>query len=175
MSTTPAHLRDGLSVPAAPRRRRPRKAAKPHPIDVLVGSRLRLRRTKLGISQARLAEALGLTFQQVQKYERGTNRISASRLYRLSKVLDVPIAFFFEPRVPRQEPEIVDSSTQTAGDLFESDPLGRPETIELVKAFWAIDNVAVRHRLFELASVLAAEEKRSHSRRAADPRKRRKR
>ena len=167
------HFRDSLPVPASARRGSRRKATKPHPIDVLVGSRLRLRRAKLGISQARLGEALGLTFQQVQKYERGTNRISASRLYRLSKVLDVPIAFFFDPKVPRQAPEI---AGKTASDVSasESDPLSRPETIELVKAFWAIDNVAARHRLFELARVLAAEEKRSQSRRAADPRKGRK-
>ena len=68
----------------------------PHPVDVHVGTRVRLRRTLLGMSQEKLGEAIGLTFQQVQKYERGTNRIGASRLYELSRVLDVPVGFFFE-------------------------------------------------------------------------------
>jgi len=71
-------------------------AANPNPIDVHVGSRVRLRRTLLGMSQEKLGEALGLTFQQVQKYERGVNRIGASRLYHLSQILDVPVSFFFD-------------------------------------------------------------------------------
>src|ERR1051325_5850247 len=70
--------------------------AKPNPIDVHVGSRVRLRRTLLGMSQEKLGEAIGLTFQQVQKYERGANRIGASRLFDLSRVLDVPVSYFFE-------------------------------------------------------------------------------
>src|SRR6516225_2063372 len=72
------------------------KESRPSPIDVHVGSRIRLRRTLLGMSQERLGEALGLTFQQVQKYERGVNRVGASRLFDLSRVLDVPISFFFD-------------------------------------------------------------------------------
>src|SRR5271167_5248440 len=70
--------------------------SRPSPIDVHVGSRIRLRRTLMGMSQERLGEALGLTFQQVQKYERGVNRVGASRLFDLSRVLDVPISFFFD-------------------------------------------------------------------------------
>src|SRR6266699_1101097 len=72
------------------------RESRPSPIDVHVGSRVRLRRTLLGMSQERLGDALGLTFQQVQKYERGANRVSASRLFDLSRVLDVPISFFFD-------------------------------------------------------------------------------
>src|SRR5204863_6191523 len=72
------------------------REGRPSPIDVHVGSRIRLRRTLLGMSQERLGEALGLTFQQVQKYERGVNRVGASRLFDLSRVLDVPISFFFD-------------------------------------------------------------------------------
>src|SRR6516164_3891114 len=72
------------------------REGRPSPIDVHVGSRVRLRRTLLGMSQERLGEALGLTFQQVQKYERGVNRVGASRLFDLSRVLDVPISFFFD-------------------------------------------------------------------------------
>src|SRR5581483_4327424 len=77
-------------------RRRRRKSEGPNPIDVHVGARVRLRRTALGMSQEKLGDAIGLTFQQVQKYERGTNRIGASRLYELSRVLEVPVSFFFE-------------------------------------------------------------------------------
>src|ERR1700751_1295865 len=73
-----------------------RKSDKPNPIDVHVGSRVRLRRTLLGMSQEKLGEAIGLTFQQVQKSERGPNRVGPSRLYDLSRVLDVPVSFFFD-------------------------------------------------------------------------------
>src|SRR3982074_632911 len=69
---------------------------KPNPVDVHVGSRVRLRRTLLGMSQEKLGEAIGLTFQQVQKYERGAHRTGASRLHELSRVLDVPVGFFFD-------------------------------------------------------------------------------
>src|SRR5438067_6017088 len=77
-------------------RRRRQKSDKPNPIDIHVGSRVRSRRTLLGMSQEKLGEAIGLTFQQVQKYERGANRIGASRLWDLSRVLDCPMSFFFE-------------------------------------------------------------------------------
>jgi len=82
--------------------RRPgrRKGDAPNPIDIHVGSRVRLRRNMLGLSQEKLGEAIGLTFQQVQKYERGANRIGASRLHDLSRVLDVPVSFFFDDMDP---------------------------------------------------------------------------
>ena len=88
--------------------RRPgrRKGDKPNPIDVHVGSRVRLRRNMLGLSQEKLGEAIGLTFQQVQKYERGANRIGASRLHDLSRVLDVPVSFFFDDMDPVRAPAI---------------------------------------------------------------------
>ena len=87
---------------ARPRKSSGRMASKgfPNPIDVHVGSRIRLRRTLLGMSQERLAEAIGLTFQQVQKYERGANRVGSSRLFDLARVLDVPVAYFFEDLAP---------------------------------------------------------------------------
>src|SRR5579883_3316499 len=81
-------------------RRRRQKADRPNPIDVHVGSRVRLRRTLLGMSQEKLGDAIGLTFQQVQKYERGANRVGASRLFELSRVLDVPVSFFFDELDP---------------------------------------------------------------------------
>src|SRR6266481_2040021 len=94
--------------------RRPgrQRGDKPNPIDVHVGSRVRLRRNMLGLSQEKLGEAIGLTFQQVQKYERGANRIGASRLHDLSRVLDVPVSFFFDdmdPVRPRRSPQVLPS------------------------------------------------------------------
>lgn len=132
------------------------KESRPSPIDVHVGSRIRLRRTLLGMSQERLGEALGLTFQQVQKYERGVNRVGASRLFDLSRVLDVPISFFFDDM-----PESLASaygghiSRRTTGfsemqDSFTDDALNRRETLELVRAYYRITDPAVRKRVFEL-------------------------
>jgi transcriptional regulator with XRE-family HTH domain len=112
------------------------KGSRPRPIDVHVGSRIRLRRTLLGMSQERLGEALGLTFQQVQKYESGVNRVSASRLFNLSRVLDVPIGFFFD-----DVPDVV---------------LGRRETLELVGAYYRIIDPAVRKNVLDLIKSLGS-------------------
>jgi transcriptional regulator with XRE-family HTH domain len=128
----------------------------PSPIDVHVGSRIRLRRTLLGMSQERLGEALGLTFQQVQKYERGVNRVGASRLFDLSRVLDVPISFFFD-----DIPESVASTFGAhagrratgfaeSGEGFNDDTLNRRETLELVRAYYRITDPALRKRVFDL-------------------------
>jgi transcriptional regulator with XRE-family HTH domain len=133
------------------------KESRPSPIDVHVGSRIRLRRTLLGMSQERLGEALGLTFQQVQKYERGVNRVGASRLFDLSRVLDVPISFFFDdlpeavspsaPGAARRPPMgFADTQDGFGGD----DTLSRRETLELVRAYYRITDPAVRKRVFEL-------------------------
>ncbi len=132
------------------------REGRPSPIDVHVGSRIRLRRTLLGMSQERLGEALGLTFQQVQKYERGVNRVGASRLFDLSRVLDVPISFFFD--------DMPDSVASTYGgpaakrptghlespEGFADDSLNRRETLELVRAYYRITDPALRKRVFEL-------------------------
>src|SRR5689334_10445665 len=88
----------------SPRQRGRPKTDTPNPIDVRVGARVRLRRQMLGLSQEKLGEAIGLTFQQVQKYERGANRIGASRLYELSRILDVPVSFFFDDTDPVRAP-----------------------------------------------------------------------
>src|SRR6188472_1861620 len=88
----------------SPRRPGRPKTETPNPIDVRVGARLRLRRNMLGLSQEKLGEAIGLTFQQVQKYERGANRIGASRLHELSRILDVPVTFFFDNTDPVRAP-----------------------------------------------------------------------
>lgn len=141
------------------------KESRPSPIDVHVGTRVRLRRTLLGMSQERLGEALGLTFQQVQKYERGVNRVGASRLFDLSRVLDVPISFFFDDM-----PESLSvafggqpSGRRVAGfadtqDGFADDTLNRRETLELVRAYYRITDPAVRKRVFDLIKSMGPSE-----------------
>jgi transcriptional regulator with XRE-family HTH domain len=144
---------------------RPDREHRPSPIDVHVGGRVRLRRTLMGMSQERLGEALGLTFQQVQKYERGVNRIGASRLFDLARVLDVPIGFFFDDM-----PDGVGGTTSSslgrrtsggfadAQDGFEDDTLHRRETLELVRAYYRITDPAVRKRVFDLIKSLTPSE-----------------
>jgi transcriptional regulator with XRE-family HTH domain len=128
----------------------------PNSVDVRVGARLRLRRNMLGLSQEKLGELIGLTFQQVQKYERGVNRIGASRLYELSRVLDVPVSFFFDDTDPVRAPAMGGFAEPPAED-FEADVLRKPETIELVRAYFTIEDATVRRRLLDLAKALAAE------------------
>jgi len=140
-------------------RRRRRKSDKPNPIDVHVGSRVRLRRTLLGMSQEKLGEAIGLTFQQVQKYERGANRIGASRLYDLSRVLDVPVSFFFDDLNPEAAAAALAESGAAASDganqRYEPDPMMRRETLELVRAYYRIPDSQIRRRLFDLTKAIA--------------------
>jgi transcriptional regulator with XRE-family HTH domain len=137
------------------------KSEKPNPIDVQVGSRVRLRRNMLGLSQEKLGESIGLTFQQVQKYERGANRIGASRLHELSRVMDVPVSFFFDDVDPVRAPAIPGGFSEPPVEAFDSDPLRRRETVELVDAYYAIEDPAVRRRLYELARTLATEGERA--------------
>ena len=134
------------------------------PIDVHVGSRVRLRRTLLGMSQEKLGEALGLTFQQIQKYERGVNRIGASRLFDLARVLDVPIGFFFDDMSPELGgPAAGRARAGLAGfaeaqEGFDDDTLHRRETLELVRAYYRITDPSVRKRVFDLIKTLAPTE-----------------
>lgn len=148
-----------------PRSRRPggrgrRQTDAPHPVDVHVGERVKERRLELGMSQEKLATELGLTFQQVQKYERAANRISASRLYRLSEVLDVPVTYFFEG--------IAGTSTIAAPPASSefTDPLDTPETAELIAAYQAISDPLMRQRLLDLARSLGSNESTAHARRS---------
>jgi len=144
-----------MAMTRTPRRPGRRKSDRPHPIDVRVGGRVRLRRNMLNLSQEKLGEAIGLTFQQVQKYERGANRISASRLFGLSGVLGVPIAFFFDETDPVHAPPVPIGFAESPQESFDSDPLRRSETLELIAAYYKIDDAAVRRRLFDLAKTLA--------------------
>jgi transcriptional regulator with XRE-family HTH domain len=143
-----------------PRGRPPRAGSdgKGHPIDIHVGQRVRLRRTLLGWSQEKLAQALGLTFQQVQKYERGANRIGASRLFDLSRVLDVPVSFFFDDMTGETGANPIEPAASALAENpadYGSDPMGRRETRGLVAAYWQIGEADLRRRVFELAKALS--------------------
>lgn len=138
-------------------------SGKPNPIDVHVGARVRLRRTLLGMSQEKLGEALGLTFQQVQKYERGANRIGASRLYDLSRVLDVPIAYFYEDMgddVIAASPRHMVVATEDPPDM-ESGLMVQRETLDLVRAYYRIRDPEVRKQVHDLAQALGLVDKKN--------------
>ena len=128
----------------------------PNPVDVHVGTRVRLRRTLLGMTQTGLGDAIGLTFQQVQKYERGVNRIGSSRLYDLARVLDVPINFFFDemPKEVASKSGAASSGPVEGAEAFDPDIVSKRETLELVRAYYKIENPQVRKRLFEMVKAL---------------------
>lgn len=127
----------------------------PNPIDVHVGSRIRLRRQLMKMSQEKLGDELGVTFQQVQKYERGANRVGASRLYRLSRVLEVPVQFFFEGLGEKSTVSGMAEGDQTpiVYDFIQSS-----DGVSLAEAFSRIRDAKVRRRVLELVRTLAAEE-----------------
>ena len=140
-----------------------RGTRRPNPIDVHVGNRVRLQRMLIGISQEKLGERLGLTFQQVQKYEKGINRIGASRLFEFSKVLDVPVSYFFEEMpanvlVGRVGGGRGRKSLAEPASPFEEekDPMIKRETLELVRAYYKITDGRVRKRLFETVKAVGA-------------------
>jgi transcriptional regulator with XRE-family HTH domain len=132
----------------------------PNPIDKHVGSRVRMRRMMLGMSQEKLGDALGLTFQQVQKYEKGTNRIGASRLQQISHILQVPVAFFFEgaPNLPtgaRQE-----GMHEAPSPAYVSDFLATSDGLALTKAFTRISDSKLRRRIVDLVEQIAVNDNR---------------
>lgn len=129
-----------------------RTRGKPNKVDIHVGTRVRQRRTLLGMSQEKLADALGLTFQQVQKYERGANRIGAGRLFELSRALDVPVSYFFDEVGGADGGKATGLSEKPAS--YESDPMSRRETLLLVRAYYAIPDTAVRRRVLDLMKTL---------------------
>ena len=128
----------------------------PNPTDKHVGSRVRMRRMMLGMSQEKLGGALGLTFQQVQKYEKGTNRIGASRLQQISQILQVPVAFFFEgaPTFHPQE----DSAGEAPSPTYVSDFLATSDGLALTKAFMEIKQPKLRRRIVDLVEEIAGRE-----------------
>jgi transcriptional regulator with XRE-family HTH domain len=127
----------------------------PNPIDLHVGARIRMRRKLLGISQEKLADGLGLTFQQVQKYERGANRVSASKLYEIARSLQSSVAYFFEGLADPTEGE---TSAQTNQGQFVHDFLMTTEGLELAGLFPKINKPKVRRRVLDLVRSMADEE-----------------
>lgn len=130
----------------------------PNPIDKHVGSRVRMRRMMLSMSQEKLGDALGLTFQQVQKYEKGTNRIGASRLQQISIILQVPVAFFFEgaPELPGSRGS---SGKDAPSPTYVADFLATSDGLALTKAFMRIPDPKLRRRIVDLVEQIAGEEK----------------
>ena len=134
----------------------PKLKNNPNPIDVHVGSRLRLRRTMLGLSQEKLGDHLGITFQQVQKYEKGTNRIGASRLQQIAAVLQSPVSFFFEGLPESGEPPAAGFAESESAN-YVVDFLSSSEGLQLNRAFLRIKDPKVRKKIVDLVSSLAEE------------------
>ena len=127
----------------------------PNPTDKHVGSRVRMRRMMLSMSQEKLGDALGLTFQQVQKYEKGTNRIGASRLQQISHILQVPVSFFFEG-APALYPH-ADGMKEAPSPAYVSDFLATSEGLALTKAFTRIKEPKLRRRIVDLVQAIAGD------------------
>jgi len=127
---------------------------KPNPVDAHVGSRVRLRRMLLGMSQERHGESMGLTFQQVQKYEKGVNRIGASRLFQISKILDVPVQFFFEEAPYTGDGNAVRGMAEPDSEAFILEFLNSREGLELNRAFVKIGDPKVRKSVVDLVRAL---------------------
>jgi transcriptional regulator with XRE-family HTH domain len=130
----------------------------PNPIDRHVGSRVRMRRVLVGISQEKLGESLGLTFQQVQKYEKGTNRIGASRLQQISRILGVPVEYFFDGAPQTVERTLSGGFEDHGETAYVADFLATNEGIQLNKAFVRIKDAKLRRRVVELVTAIAGDE-----------------
>ena len=136
----------------------------PDPIDMHVGKRIKLRRTLLHISQEQLASDIGVTFQQVQKYESGHNRVSASRLFDISRVLNCPISYFFGDIGPETTGDRSMPGARAAEGVaeeavgFDADPMQRTETLELVRSYWRLHNAELRKNVLELLSNISKRE-----------------
>jgi transcriptional regulator with XRE-family HTH domain len=124
---------------------------RPNPTDIYVGSRVRMRRKMMGMSQEKLGERLGITFQQIQKYEKGTNRIGASRLQKIAEILEVPVSYFF----PDQSSDVAMGLAEEGGPGYVVDFLSTAEGLELNRAFARIKNAKVRRKMIELVRAVA--------------------
>ncbi|OJU70613.1 MAG: transcriptional regulator [Rhizobiales bacterium 63-7] len=129
---------------------------KPNPIDIHVGSRIRLRRTMLGMSQEKLGESLGITFQQIQKYEKGTNRVGASRLQNIASILNVPVSFFFED-APGEHQTEQGGFAEANSSSYVVDFLSSSEGLQLNRAFVKTSDPKIRRKLIDLVKSLADE------------------
>ncbi|MEH6952015.1 helix-turn-helix domain-containing protein [Nitrobacter sp. NHB1] len=129
----------------------------PNPVDKHVGSRVRMRRIMLGMSQEKLGEALGLTFQQVQKYEKGTNRVGASRIQQISDILQVPVSFLFEGN-PGTGIAVAGGLSEAPSPAYVSDFLATSEGLALTRAFTRITDAKLRRSIVDLVEQIAARE-----------------
>ena len=132
----------------------------PNPVDKYVGSRVRMRRIMLGMSQEKLGEALGLTFQQVQKYEKGTNRVGASRIQQIAEILQVPVSFLFEggPSGVAGPNGFAEGGTAGPSPSYVSDFLATSEGLALTRAFTRINDAKLRRSIVELVEQIAVHE-----------------
>src|SRR4029079_23112 len=153
-------MANDISTEDASSEETPRGSRRANPMDVHVGSRVRLRRMLLGMSQEKLGEHLGLTFQQVQKYEKGVNRIGASRLFDLAKVLGVPVQFFYDeaPSVAQSAGAVMTGFAEQTDETYSIAFLGTREGLELNKAFARVTDPKVRRSIVDLVRALAGEE-----------------
>ncbi len=143
-----------------------RNARRPNPIDIHVGTRVRLRRMILGMSQEKLGESLGLTFQQVQKYEKGVNRIGASRLFDLAQVLSVPVQFFYEEAPARAgDQHAITGMAERPAESYAAEFLGSRDGLELNKAFARISDPKVRRSIVDLVRSISGEDESSSEKR----------
>ncbi len=152
---TPSRPRRGAKSPPRRRLQTQNSTRSPNPIDIHVGARVRLRRNLLGLTLETLAKAVGVTYQQLQKYERGVNRVGASRLFTLGRALEVPVAFFFEdlPAAAKNarggRPRGLSEAPAPAPDA-----LGKRETTDLVRAYWQIADAGTRKRFLDLLKAI---------------------
>lgn len=130
-----------------------KKIETPNQIDIHVGRRIRLRRTILGMNQSDLAKAIGLTFQQVQKYERGSNRIGSSKLYMIAQALDISVSYFFDD----MDKQTATNTAPADSSLLKKDPASKRETMELVRAFSKIEDKTVRESLYNSIMMISGD------------------
>ena len=144
--------------PSRVRRRAKKQTSRgPNPIDIHVGARVRLRRNLLGLTLMTLAKAVGVTYQQLQKYERGVNRIGASRLFNLTRVLDVPISFFFEDLSPAAAgggKRRTRGLSEAPAAVLDSDVLNKRETVDLIRAYYRVTDPGLRKRVLDFLKAL---------------------
>lgn len=141
------------------------RSENPDPVDIHVGARLRLRRNLAGFSQEQLGKSLGLTFQQVQKYERGTNRMGSSRLFQVARILSVPVAYFFE-ELPAAVNQSLPGFAENGQEAIQNAPTGgladdvlhRRETLEFVRAYYRIQDPKKRNKIYQLVHAMADEQ-----------------
>ncbi len=149
-----------MPKPSRVRRRTKKQTSRkgPNPIDIHVGARVRLRRNLLGLTMQTLAKAVGVTYQQLQKYERGVNRVGASRLFNLSQVLDVPISFFFDDLSPAAagagRKRRAKGFSGAPAAAIDFDVLSKQETIKLIRAYYRVTDPQLRKRVLDLLEAI---------------------